>query len=391
MAKLSRTFWNIWSSYAIFYFGKVNLSIVVPVLLATYHDLSLYNVGLVSSGFMATYAIGQFLHGQISQRYNPFTYIALGLLGSAAVNLSLGFSAGFFWVLMIGEMLDGGFQSMGWSSCVRANAETSKNIDRDSTVLGTAYQFGNSFAWIICAFVVGWFGWQYGFWVASAVMCIRGISLLLIKPEIKVKRREIGEQVKLTLSRPIVISGISLCLLNIARYGVITWIPTFLYATQGMAIGKVGTTIFLIPIAGIIGTLLFNKIRLPKDIISVAYLICLALTFIIFPGTTGTFMFVLLILSGFFLYGPHVFLVTTFPSRFHEQKVVAAATGFIDGMGYVGAVLVGILVPFIIDKSGGDWTSVFYSWAAACFAIIVLVTVVYLKDFRKPGTTLMGE
>lgn len=374
-----------------FYFGKVNLSIVVPVLLATYHELSLFNVGLVSSGFMATYAIGQFLHGQISQRYNPFTYIAIGLLGSALVNLSLGFSAGFFWVLLVGEMLDGGFQSMGWSSCVRANAETSKNIDRDSTFLGTAYQFGNSFAWIICALVVGWFGWQYGFWVASAVMCIRGVALLLTKPAIEVKRREIGEQVKLTLSRPIVISGISLCLLNIARFGVITWIPTFLYLTQDMPIQKIGTTIFLIPIAGIIGTLLFNKIKLPKDIISVGYLLCLALTFIIFPGTTGTRMFVLLILSGFFLYGPHVFLVTTFPSRFHEQKVVAAATGFIDGMGYVGAVLVGILVPFIIAASGGNWSPVFYSWAAACFAIIALVTFVYLKDFRKPGTALRGE
>jgi len=40
-------FWNIWSSYATYYFGKVNLSIVVPALLATHKDLSMMNVSKV--------------------------------------------------------------------------------------------------------------------------------------------------------------------------------------------------------------------------------------------------------------------------------------------------------------------------------------------------------
>ena len=40
-------FWNIWSSYATYYFGKVNLSIVVPALLATNKDLSMMNVAAV--------------------------------------------------------------------------------------------------------------------------------------------------------------------------------------------------------------------------------------------------------------------------------------------------------------------------------------------------------
>ena len=87
------TFWNLWSSYAIYYFGKVNLSIVVPALLVTHKDLTMYSVGLVSSGFFFAYAIGQFLHGQISERFNPFVYISIGLIGSALMNLFLGFSA----------------------------------------------------------------------------------------------------------------------------------------------------------------------------------------------------------------------------------------------------------------------------------------------------------
>ena len=276
----SKIFWQLWSSYAIYYFGKVNLSLVIPVLLATYKDLSMYNVGMVASGFLAAYAIGQFLHGQISERFNPFTYVAIGLIGSAVLNAVLGFSAGFFWVLLIGEIVDGGFQSMGWSSTVRANAETSKDIEKTSTILGTAYQAGNSIAWIVCAFAIGSFGWQYGFWVASIVMFIRGITLYLsFRHRAKPKPRKVTERVKLTFSFPILLSGVSLCLLNMVRYGVIIWIPTYLYQTHNMPIEKVGLNIFLIPIAGIVGTLLYNRLRWHKDITTVIYLTFLGVAF----------------------------------------------------------------------------------------------------------------
>ncbi len=69
---MNKTFWNIWTSYAIYYFGKVNLSIVVPALLVTYKYLDMHSVGLVSSGFFFAYAIGQFFHGQISERLREY-------------------------------------------------------------------------------------------------------------------------------------------------------------------------------------------------------------------------------------------------------------------------------------------------------------------------------
>lgn len=355
---------------------------MIPVLLATYKDMSLYNVGIVSSGFMISYAVGQFLHGQISERYNPFTYIAIGLIGSSIMNMVLGFSAGFFWILLVGEIVDGGFQSMGWSSVVRANAETSKNPEKSSTILGTAYQVGNSLTWIVCAFVIGQWGWQFGFWVASIAMLGRGVTLYLTRRQLKPKKIKTADRIKMTFSAPIVLSGVSLCLLNMIRYGVITWIPTYLYQTHDMPIEKVGVNIFLIPIAGVFGTLLYNKIKFHKDITTLIYLLLLSVTFWVFPHTSGLVMIAVLIIGGFFLYGPHVFLVTTIPSRYHNASIVAASTGFIDGMGYVGSALIGIIVPFIIDMTG-SWQNVFYCWAVMALVIIALVGFVYVKGKNK--------
>ena len=381
-------FWNIWSSYSTYYFGKVNLSIVVPALLVTYKDLSLINVGLISSGFFFAYAVGQFLHGQISERYNPFVYISVGLVGSAVINLILGFSAGFFIILVVGEIIDGMFQSMGWSSCVRANALTQKAEDRErtTTILGTSYQAGNSVAWLISAYAVGAWGWRAGFWVAAAFLFVRGMLLLLTRPKMEfTPPKKVNLQIRNTLSLPIVLSGLSLCLLNMVRYGVITWIPLYLFQNQNMIVedmGKVGLKVCLIPIAGIIGTLVYNRFKVSKDVITIIFLIFLAISFVIFPFTEGLLATVLLLTSSFFLYGPHVFLVTTMPTRFVDQQVVAASAGFIDGMGYIGTVLIGVIIPILVTSAGGNWTNVFIFWAILSVIVAVFVVIVYFAHFR---------
>lgn len=381
-------FWNIWTSYATYYFGKVNLSIVVPALLVSYKNLNLYSIGLVSSGFFFAYALGQFLHGQISERHNPFVYIALGLIGSAVMNLILGFSAGFFIILFVGEILDGFFQSMGWSSCVRANALTQFAKDREysSTILGTSYQVGNSIAWLISALAVGAWGWRAGFWVASGFLLIRGILLLIVRPKIEIKPiQRVKMQLKSTLSFPIILSGMSLCLLNMVRYGVIIWIPLYIFKTGNLAVeqmGKVGLSVCLIPIAGVFGTLIYNRIKINRDVITIIFLLMLALSFVVLPFTKGLITVLTLLVGSFFLYGPHVFLVTTFPSRFVDKQVVAASTGFIDGMGYIGTVLIGIIIPFLITSAKGNWTNVFLFWVLLSLSVAALVGIVYIRSFK---------
>jgi len=363
-----KTFWNIWTSYATYYFGRVNLGVIVPALLATYNNLSLYNVGLVTSGFLFAYAFGQFLHGQIAERMNPFKYIAGGLILSGVMNLFLGMAGSFFALLLIGETLDGFFQAMGWSSCVKANAMLQKEEDREksATLLGCSYQIGNSVAWLISAFAVGQWGWRAGFFVAAGFLLLRGILLLLTMPRMELsEHQKVTKQVKLTLSLPIILSGLALCFVNMARYGVITWIPLYLFKINNYSVeqmGKVGFKIFLIPIFGVLGTLIYNRIK-NKSIYAVMSLLILAATMVIYPMTTGLTSLSILFLGSFFLYGSHVFLVSTFPTRFLKEKVVAASTGFIDGMGYVGAISIGVVVPFLINLAGGNWKYVFPFWA----------------------------
>jgi len=156
------------------------------------------------------------------------------------------------------------------------------------------------------------------------------------------------------------------------------WIPTYLIEVQGSSIIGTGLKIFLIPVAGVLGTLAYNKLKIERHFLTMIFLSLLGIVFAFYGFLTGTISVILLILSGFFIYGPHVFLVSTFPSKFIDKKVVAATTGFIDGMAYVGAILVGLLVPFMLDITNNNWNIVFASWSIACLVVIALVTFLYL-------------
>ncbi|GAG13555.1 unnamed protein product [marine sediment metagenome] len=258
--------------------------------------------------------------------------------------------------------------------------------------MGTSYQVGNSVAWLVSAYVVGAWGWRAGFWVAGAFLLARGILLLLTKPKLELlSPQNVTSQIKTTLSFPIVIGGLSLCLLNMIRYGVITWIPLYLFESEKLVVeqmGKVGLKVFLIPIAGVVGTLVYNAFKISKDVLSIIFLVLLAVSFVAFSFSTGLLATIILLVGSFFLYGPHVFLVTTLPTRFVDKKVVAASTGFIDGMGYVGTILIGVIVPFLVTSSRNGWKNVFTFWAILSILAAVFVAVVYIAHFRlsEPNT-----
>ena len=115
---------------------------------------------------------------------------------------------------------------------------------------------------------------------------------------------------------------------------------------------------------------------------AVVYLILLAVSFILFPMLKGWWALMMLFMGSFFLYGTHVFLVSTFPTRFVDKQVVAASTGYIDGMGYVGTTLIGIIVPLILGAAKGNWNYVFGFWAILAVITAFFVSGAYIKCQR---------
>ena len=113
----------------------------------------------------------------------------------------------------------------------------------------------------------------------------------------------------------------------------------------------------------------------------------LGVCFLILPFVTGWWATLSLVMGSFFLYGPHVFLVSALPARFIDEKLAAAATGFIDGMGYIGSVSVGLIIPFFVVSTTGGWSNVFLFWTVLSVIISILVGTIYSIYSKKIKTS----
>src|SRR5438067_13479246 len=95
--------WTLWLTYGAFYFCRTNISAAVPGLKASVESgglgLSAAEIGWILASLKIAYGLGQFFNGQLSERFSPRFMLAIGMFGSAALNVLFGFSSGFYFLL----------------------------------------------------------------------------------------------------------------------------------------------------------------------------------------------------------------------------------------------------------------------------------------------------
>src|SRR5690606_3002551 len=86
--------WTIWLSYGAFYFCRTNLSAAVPGMEDSVGEgglgLKSEEVGAILASLKIAYGVGQLLNGQLSERVSPRVLLAVGMFGSALLNMLFG-------------------------------------------------------------------------------------------------------------------------------------------------------------------------------------------------------------------------------------------------------------------------------------------------------------
>ncbi len=401
-----RVFISVWITYSTFYLCRVNMSIAIPGIMKEFGYSKTAMGGILTSLFII-YAVGQFVNGQLGDRFGARKLISLGLLMSGLLNIVFGFNSAIT-AMMIIWGLNGFFQSMGWGPSVKtvANWFSPEKRGKMSGLLGTSYLIGNAYSWALAGFVVGLLGWRWAFWIPAVVVILSAIhwyfrgrnapeevGLPTIEEEAQGitnfsprKDHHIGfaHTLKLVLTTPgIWIVGLSLFCLNIVRYGFISWAPTYMFEVQKATISTAAYKAIAIPIAGSLGAIfagwisdkVFQSRRAPMASIMLIILGVFAWLYPRISAGNWTLSFALLLLIGFMTYGPHVLMVSAVPMDLGTRKASASATGFIDCLGYVGAALTGVVSGWLIDKY--SWNAAFYLWVASAFIAAILVGLLW--------------
>lgn len=381
--------WAIWLTYGTFYFCRTNISAASPGMQALPEDgglgLTSVQFGYIVAALKIAYGLGQALNGQLAERISPRVLLALGMFGSAALNVVFGLSAGF-WFLLFVWACNGYCQSLGWTPSMRvvANWVPVARRGRAIGLIGTGYQVTQGLTFIVAAWSAELLGWRGAFYVPSMLLFAAGVFMLVcledapaVAPTLSgdapppARSGSFFENVLLTIGNPrLWLLGLSLALLDAARYGYIDWGLKHLKDVQATSVGPAGLKYAVLPLGAIFGVFLsgwatdrfFGGRRAPVIVVLLLGLAGLTLVYDVAARVGGLAVLPLLVLIGFCMFGPQVLLVGTAPVDLARRGTSAAAAGFVNFMGYMGAAAGDVVTGHVVGRWG--WQTALYVWAA---------------------------
>ena len=411
--------WTLWLTYGAFYFCRTNISSAAAGMKMPLAERGLglvgEEVGWILASLKIAYGVGQLLNGQLSERVSPRVMLAIGMFGSAALNVLFGLSAGF-WFLLFVWATNGFCQSLGWTPCVRvaANWVPVERRGHAIGIIGTGYQITLGLTYFIASQAAQHLGWRGALYVPAILLAAAGVVMLLFLREMPPEQKEVAHgqprkssarsraesQISLvdsmywTLYNPALwLMGLALGLLNACRYGFVDWGVTHLMETQKVGVGKAGLQYVVIAIGATAGAYLagwatdkfFGSRRAPVICLLMILLGAVTLVYHYAAGWNAMATMVLLVVIGFCVYGPQVLLVGTAPADLAHRGTAAAAAGFVNFIGYMGAATGDVVTGYYSADKHGGWQVAIYIWAGWAFAGAAITAVLWNTTSRRIG------
>ena len=415
LARENGVLWTLWLTYGAFYFCRTNLSAAVPGMNSPVSagglGLTGEQTGWILASLKIAYGLGQLLNGQLSERISPRVLLAIGMFCSAGLNVLFGFSEGFFFLVFVWAT-NGFCQSLGWTPCVRVMANWVPVPRRGHAVglIGTGYQITQGLTYLIAGQAAEHLGWRGALYAPAILLALTGVFMLVFLREApeadqpnsqgdllavtQASRRKmpLTESLYWTLYNPALwLLGLSLGLLNACRYGFTDWGVKHLVDTQKIGVGKATLQFFVIAIGATAGSYLagwatdrfFGSRRAPVVCLLMVLLGALSPVYGYVAGQSVVGTMVVLVVIGFCIFGPQVLLVGTAPADLAHRDTSAAAAGFVNFLGYMGAATGDVVTWHFSSASQGGWRIVIFIWAGWAFLGAAITGLLWNTTTRK--------
>ena len=403
-SKESLIIWVLWLTYGSFYFCRANLTVAVPGI-GKELGFDKSDMGNVLMALKIAYGIGQLVNGQLAERFSARRLLAIGLIASAGLNILFGFATSLYFMIFIWAC-NGYAQALGWPPTMRvaANWFNLTHRGRAIGIIGTGYQLCGALTFFLSGWAAETFGWRGVLFVPSALLILAALHMWFLLEEspgdqqttnaatnsISKSNSSFGANIVATLSNPALwFLGIGLWLLDACRYGFTDWGVSHLMEVQGQSVGAAAFKYAVMPLGGMLGGYsagwftdrFMGGRRVPIAIVLLASLGILALAYdhVIHWGLIPSLL--VLFLIGFCIYGPQVLLVGTLPVDLAKSGTPAAAAGFVNFMGYMGAAGGDKLTGSFAQHHG--WPAAVRFWAGCALFAALVVSCLWRAEFRR--------
>ena len=352
------------ATYALYYLGRVNISMVLPAL-ALDLGVSRAEVGALGTVFFWVYGIFHFISGEIGSHVSPFRLVSFGLLASAIVNLVFAFQSSLI-IMLILWGLNGVAQSGGWSPMFRILAERLDrvHIKRVSTVMPFSYVIGTALTWLLIGAVAAGENWRIAFWLPALLLLLvlafwRAAGIDAPKSQ----SSGISLSTLVAEARGIAFVMLAAALGGFVFNGTIIWLPSYILDTKLIGENLVGAVAALTQVIAIAGLFLARRLVVHSNqvfVTAVQMFLAAALAFLLLTATTGAFAIVVVAFALLALNGAFGLTVSSMPLLLAPAGRASSTTGAVNMMSTFFGGMAGFSIGGLVESSG--WGAVFGLW-----------------------------
>jgi MFS transporter, ACS family, D-galactonate transporter len=390
---------------ALNYVDRASLSVAMPLIAQEFH-LDASAQGLMLSVFFFAYALMQIPGGLLADRYKPRLIIAAATLGWGLFQGLAALSTSAFG-LVVTRLGLGAAEAPIYPAGGKLNAMwmTPNERARGATLLDGGAPLGAALGALVIAGLIAEFdSWRVSFALAGLGTMLCGIlAWWYIRnnpsehPSVnEAEARFIGEahaqedaQAPLPsgagvwaffLYRSVWCMGLGWMFFNTVFYGLLTWMPTYLFKVHGLDIKQLGGSLFIMFFAGFVGELVGGQIAdywrarggapnvIFRTLFSIAAVVATISIFLVAYASDIVAVVALLSTTLFFLRwcGMYWAIPSILGSR--------ARSGFLGGFMNLGGNLAGMTAPIIVGEivqATGSYFLALMFFAAAGLALLV--------------------
>ncbi len=389
--------------YSFYYLGRLNWGICLPWIL---DDLGITKTqaGVGATLLLWAYAAGTFLSGRFGEMMGQRRLCLLGGVGTTVLNVIVALQSTLTGIL-IPWTANGFIQGQAYAPIngMISNWYPKARRGFATGIFATSMGLSTIIAWAVTGFSVAYFGWRWAFtWPLLALTLPLTLLLYFVsrnKPEeagfppykeqagISAKAEQLkDEQIKGLKAWGALFTNpkfMAMCVASfavyVARYGLLTWIPTFYAETAEISLKSLPIMTFALPVgmaigpavAGWISDKIFGAKRWQMIASNAALcaVVLLLMAYVPIQKMGLAWAVVLQVLAGFFVLAVNGTLFTQ-ACDFGGRKLAGTAVGTINLFNYLGAGFQGIIIGRILDVTG-SWGAV---WGL-CGGLLVVTMI----------------
>lgn len=387
--------------YASLYLCRANVDAAGPLLQELGYSKA--QLGQVASSAVFAYAVGKVVLGAVGDQIGGKRIMLVAMFGSIAATVCIGLTSGLA-MLTLFAVVNRFFQSGGWGGLVHVVSRwfPPGRHGRVMGALSASYEIGNVCALLLCgALVRAGLGWRALFLVNPALLAVVAVFVAIVLKGAPPKRapaqtsesesatptatesataaedREADERWTFGRAFPWLakkpsfwVAIVLSMLLTFVRTGFLTWTPIYLAeiakrAGSDTAISGAMMKSAIFPAAGVIAALATGPIsdrfgpgrRAPVIVASLTIHVIAVLALAHAGVSDAVTATVAIGVCGLFLLGPYSLMAGAITLDVAGKRAAATAAGVVDGAGYLGASLVGVVIGAVAEKWG--WTAAF--------------------------------